>query len=78
MTIYVGQEKFFDWYAEKAKEDRPDKNRLLQEVLTGYTKTRSETYVLPADKTKSGNDEKYDFRFENVGCCGASTFYIYF
>lgn len=78
MTIYVGQEKFFDWYSEKSAESGFDKSRLLQDVLSGYIKTHSETFILPAGRTKSGKDEKYEFRFENIGCCGASTFYIYF
>ena len=78
MTNYINEEKFFAWYSEKALSPAANKAKLLNEVFQQYLKTRKQEFVLPADKTKSGENEVYPISFENIGCCGASTYYIYF
>ena len=78
MVNYVNQESFFDWYNSVSKSGSADKAALLGEVFRNYSQTGEERYTLPASRTKSGQEESYSFRFENVGCCGASTVFIYF
>lgn len=78
MTNYVNEDKFFQWYSETANSPIGNKTKLLNEVFQQYMKTRRQEYVLLATQTKSGNEESFPFRFENIGCCGASTYYIYF
>lgn len=78
MTNYVNEDKFFEWYADKANSPVANKAKLLNEVFQQYMKTRKQEYVLPADRSKSGTEDNYPFRLENIGCCGASTYYIYF
>lgn len=78
MTNYVNEDKFFEWYGDKANAPIGNKAKLLDEVFQQYLKTRRQEFVLAAGKSKSGKDEAYPIRFENIGCCGASTFYIYF
>lgn len=75
---YVNQEAFFDWYSSTSKQERFDKSALLSEVFEQYCRTHNEEYVLPAECTRSGKEERYPFRFENIGCCGASTMFLYF
>lgn len=78
MTNYVNEDKFFDWYSENCATPIGNKGKLLNEVFQQYLKTRRQEFILTADKTNSGKDEAYPIRFENIGCCGASTYYIYF
>ena len=51
---------------------------IIRELAKQYMDTRKGEFILPADKTLSGNEERYPFTFENLGCCGASTIYVYF
>ena len=78
MTNYVNEDKFFQWYSETASSPIGNKTKLLNDVWGQYMKTRKQEYILTAAETKSGNAESFPFRFENIGCCGASTYYIYF
>ena len=76
MYNYVNEDAFFDWYKEKTGR-APNKKALLQELSRQYMATRKGEFVLPAGESLSGEEERYPFRFENVGCCGASTMYFY-
>ncbi len=78
MVNYVNQESFLRWYDSVSKSAPADRAELLGEVFNPYSQTREERYTQPAAQTKSGRDESYPFRFENVGCCGASTMFVYF
>lgn len=78
MVNYVNQEAFFDWYASASRAGLTDKAALLGELFSRYCQTGEERFTLPAAQTKSGQEESFPFRFENVGCCGASTVFIYF
>ena len=75
---YVNEDRFVAWYASVAKEPRLSSATLLADVFRQYISTRTSEYVVPAEKTISGHEESYPFRFENIGACGASTNYIYF
>lgn len=75
---YVGEEKFFDWYHKTAKEPQKSDAELLAEVHQQCVDTHADTYILPPEKTVSGLEERYTYRFENIGACGASTEYMYF
>lgn len=77
MHNYVNEDALFLWYEEKTGQ-KANKKALLQEVAGQYMKSRKAEFVLGADKTLSGAEERYAFRFENIGCCGASTMYFYF
>ena len=78
MINYVNQEAFFDWYDSVSKAAHTARAALLGELFNGYCRTGEEKFTLPATQTKSGQEESFPFRFENVGCCGASTVFIYF
>ena len=78
MINYVNEDKFFEWYSKSSAAPIFNKDKLLNEVFQQYLKTRRQEFVLLAGNTKSGKDETYSIRFENIGCCGASTYYIYF
>ena len=76
MFNYVNEDAFFAWYQEKT--GRPaGKKALLDQLSAQYMKSRKGEFVLSADQTLSGEEERYPFRFENIGCCGASTMYFY-
>ena len=75
---YVNEEKFIAWYETVAKEPRLSAAALLADVFQQYVSTRAGEYVVPAENAISGQEERYPFRFENIGACGASTNYIYF
>lgn len=75
---YVGVEKFYRWYAETAKEPKMSNAELLSDVLRLAAEEKAEQYVLPGDRTISGREERYDFRCENIGACGANTGFMYF
>jgi len=78
MSNYVNQEAFLRWYAEKAKPPLLQEAALLNDVARQYMETGRQEYVLAPEKTNSGEEERYPFRYENVGCCGASTYFWYF
>lgn len=76
MYNYVNEDAFFAWYEEKTGR-KADKKALLAALASQYMKTRKGEFVLPAEDCLSGVEESYPFRFENLGCCGASTMYFY-
>ena len=78
MINYVNDDVFWNWYKENAKELYMTKKDLLDDVFKNYCDTKKEVYTLSSDITKSGNEESYAFKFDDIGCCGASTIYIYF
>lgn len=78
MVNYVNQDDFFRWYNSVSLEKIQNKSAILEDVHKGYCDTHSEVYVIPAEKTVSGKDEQYAFKYDDIGCCGASTVYIYF
>lgn len=78
MTNYVNEAAFFAWYDRVAAEPRPGRAALLEDLARKYRESRREEYILPPEKTRSGREERYPFRYENVGCCGASTVFFYF
>ena len=75
---YVNEDQFVAWYESVAKEPRLSSSALLADVFQQYVSNHTSEYVIPAEKTISGREERYPFRFENIGACGASTFFIYF
>lgn len=75
---YVNENTFLTWYESNAKEKKYDKYKLLQEVFEQYCTTRKSEYILTSDKTISGKDETYSYKYDEVGCCGADTKFIYF
>lgn len=78
MINYVNDDVFWNWYKENVKELSMTKKTLLDDVFKSYCDTKKESYVLSPDVTVSGKEEAYSFKFEDIGCCGASTIYIYF
>lgn len=78
MTNYVNEAAFFAWYDEVAAEPKLSRPALLEDVARQYRETRQAEYVLPPERTRTGREERYPFRYENVGCCGASTVFYYF
>lgn len=76
MYNYLNEEAFFAWYEEKTGQ-KPDKKALLDSLAKQYMATRRGEFILPAEKCLSACEEVYPFRFENLGCCGASTMYFY-
>ena len=76
MYNYVNEEKFIAWYKSAAKAPLGDK-AALAELAKRYMATRMPVFVLAAEESKSGAEESYEYRFENIGCCGASTLYFY-
>jgi len=78
MINYVNDDIFWNWYKENSKELLKTKKALLDEVYQRYCETKKEVYTLTAEETKSGKEENYIYKFEDIGCCGASTIYIYF
>ena len=77
MTSYVNEDAFFAWYEASAREPRLGRAALLDDLARQYRNTRREEYVLSPAQTRSGREERYPFRYENVGCCGASTVFFY-
>ena len=78
MVNYVNQDKFIDWYNSVSKVKTTNSTNLLEKVHQHYCNTGSKVFTVPANKTISGKDEHYTFEYEDIGCCGASTRYIYF
>ena len=77
MYNYVNEEKFIAWYRAAARTPLGDK-AILERAAKQYMATRKGLFVLGPEETLSGQEESYAFRFENIGCCGASTLYFYF
>lgn len=75
---YVNEEAFFAWYKSTVKRETLTGPALLADVVNQMNAAGKQEYVLPPSETKSGREERYPYRFENIGCCGASTMYIYF
>ena len=73
----VGEEKFLAWYRKNAKKSLPAA-KALQRVHDSYFTDAGEVFTLGAAETKSGAEASYEFRVEEIGCCGASTLYFYF
>ena len=73
----VGEERFLAWYRKNAKKALPAQ-KALQLVQDSYLKDASEVFTLRAEETKSGEEAHYEFRAEDIGCCGASTLFFYF
>ena len=78
MANYVNEAALFAWYEEKAREPRLSRTALLEDLAAQHRQTRREEYVLSPDRTVTGREERFPFRYENVGCCGASTVFYYF
>ena len=75
---YVNEAKFIAWYTAVAKEPHLSSASLLADVFQQYVSTHTSEYIIPAEKAISGREERYPFHFENIGACGASTFFIHF
>ena len=78
MANFVNEEQFFNWYESVSKDGIKSKTELLNETVAIFANTGQAYYVLPASRTRSGKEESYPYKVENLGCCGASTIYVYF
>ena len=78
MFNYVNEEKFFDWYTSVSKTGIGNKSALLAELVSEAGGPGEKTYTVPAAGSVTGRDESYTYKVDNLGCCGASTIYIYF
>ena len=76
MINYINEAAFYRWYAEVTGK-KADGNT-LQLVFEQYCSTGKAVFTLAANQTLTGRAEEYAYRFENVGCCGASTIYLTF
>ena len=77
MPNYVGSEKFMEWYRATAREPLKEA-QVLARLYAADCDTRVASFVLSPEETVSGREESYPFRVENLGCCGASTMFVYF
>ena len=75
---YVGEEKFIAWYRQTARPPRLSDAELLAEVHRQCVEAKAEEYVLSPEQTVSGREERYPYRCETIGACGASTGFLYF
>ncbi len=78
MTNFVNSEAFFKWYDSVAASLRYEEHQVLDEVFQQYCETRETSFVLPAERTKTGKPESYKYDFEDLGKCGGSALFIYF
>ena len=78
MTHYVNQEAFLAWYKQVSKSQRVNETALLNEVLEQYCETGKSRFVLPTAKTLSGKAEGYEYKFEDLGRCEGSNYFITF
>ena len=78
MNQYVNKEPFLAWYRSVSKAEPTSEGQMLYEVFTQYGQTHREEFELPGDRTKSGQPERYPFRFEHLNCCGADQVNITF
>ena len=75
---YVNEAKFIEWYQRTAKPPLLSSEALLSDVFHRYVETRCSEYILSAEQTVTGREERYPFRCESVGACGACTPFMYF
>ena len=75
---YVNEDSFIRWYQSTAKAPQLSPEALLADVFRRYVETKCESYVLAAGQTVTGREERYPFRCETVGACGACTPFMYF
>ena len=75
---YVGDARFIAWYESVAKAPQKTPEALLDDVFRRYLETRCAEYILPPEQTVTGREERYPFRCETIGACGASTPFLYF
>lgn len=75
---YVNEEKFIEWYMSTAKPPMLSAPSLLAGAFRRYAETKCSEYVLCADQTVTGREERYPFRCETIGACGACTPFMYF
>ena len=75
---YVNEDKFIVWYKSTARPPQLSETALLSDVFQRYVETRCSEYVLPAERTVTGREERYPFRCETIGACGACTPFLYF
>jgi len=78
MVNYIDEEKFFQWYEKNASNPDSNRTRVLNKLYSKYCETGKPYFTLAASETQSGQAESFPFRFEDVGCCGATTLFIYF
>jgi hypothetical protein len=77
MVNYVNEERFLKWYRERAKDPAPD-TEVLSRLYADYCDTKKSVYRLEPEDTVSGKAAEFRFKVDNIGCCGASTIYVYF
>ena len=75
---YVNQEALFAWYSQVSRAERINRAALLDEVFQQYCRTHVSRFTLPADRTRSGRPETYEYRFEDLGKCGGNSIFLYF
>jgi len=78
MVNYIDEEKFFAWYLKNCKSPDSNHQRVLEGLYNRFCETGQQFYTISKENSQSGQTEKYVFRFEDSGCCGASTIFIYF
>lgn len=78
MVNYVNESAFISWYNSVSKNMCSNDASLLEMVHKHYCDTHSECFTIPAENSKTGTAETYLFKYDDIGCCGASTVYIYF
>ena len=78
MANYVNEAAFISWYNSVSKQLCSNTAGLLEQVHKHYCDTHSEEFTIPAENSKTGKAESYPFIYDDIGCCGASTVYIYF
>ncbi len=54
MANYVNEDKLFAWYEAGAREPKLSRGALLDDVLSQYSLTGVDSYVIPTGKTVSG------------------------
>ena len=77
MVNYVNEERFLRWYRAHAKVPAPDAE-VLSRLYADYCAEHRSEFRLEAPDTLDGKSAHYRFRVDNIGCCGASTIYVYF
>lgn len=78
MCNYVNEDAFFAWYDSIIADKAYNRDAVLSEVFELFITEKKNDFEIPAGKTVTGKPESYRFRAENIGCCGASTMFIYF
>ena len=78
MTNYVNEDRFLQWYRSVCRKPEKNTGKLLNDLYLAYCDTGATEYTVPSSDSLTGRDESYVFRCEDIGCCGASTVYMYF